>query len=283
VNQLKILKTVADVQSWHDSSELPVAAVFTMGALHSGHAYLMTYARERSPKGTRVIASIFVNPTQFEKGADLETYPRTLGEDLQLLIEAGVDAVFIPSVEVMYPDGLVVDETIDPGVIGKILEGKSRPGHFLGMLSVVHKLLSITKPNYTFFGEKDFQQLTLVKKMVHDLMMPVEVVGVPTVRDPDGLALSSRNQKLSESARVLAQNIPAALTMVSNLLIDGKQIEQAEKEGRDFLAKQDGIALDYLEVHAENLIDEPKVGTLRILIAAIIDGVRIIDNIAVEI
>jgi len=143
--------------------------------------------------------------------------------------------------------------------------------------------LSITKPNYTFFGEKDFQQLTLVKKMVHDLMMPVEVVGVPTVRDPDGLALSSRNQKLSESARVLAQNIPAALTMVSNLLIDGKQIEQAEKEGRDFLAKQDGIALDYLEVHAENLIDEPKVGTLRILIAAIIDGVRIIDNIAVEI
>jgi len=283
VNQLKILKTVADVQSWHDSSELPVAAVFTMGALHSGHAYLMTYAQERSPKGTRVIASIFVNPTQFEKGADLETYPRTLDEDLQLLIEARVDAVFIPSVEVMYPAGLVVDETIDPGVIGKILEGKSRPGHFLGMLSVVHKLLSITEPNFTYFGEKDFQQLTLVKKMVHDLMMPVEVVGVPTLRDPDGLALSSRNQKLSESARVLAQNIPAALTMVSNLLIDGKQIEQAEKEGRDFLAKQDGIALDYLEVHAENLIDELKVGTLRILIAAIIDGVRIIDNIAVEI
>ena len=283
MNQLKILKTVADVQSWHDSSELPVAAVFTMGALHSGHAYLMTYAQERSPKGTRVIASIFVNPTQFEKGADLETYPRTLDEDLQLLIEARVDAVFIPSVEVMYPAGLVVDETIDPGVIGKILEGKSRPGHFLGMLSVVHKLLSITEPNFTYFGEKDFQQLTLVKKMVHDLMMPVEVVGVPTLRDPDGLALSSRNQKLSESARVLAQNIPAALTMVSNLLIDGKQIEQAEKEGRDFLAKQDGIALDYLEVHAENLIDELKVGTLRILIAAIIDGVRIIDNIAVEI
>ena len=283
MNELKILKTVADVRSWHALSESPVAAVFTMGALHSGHAHLIEYAKEHTPAGTRVIASIFVNPTQFENGTDLETYPRTLDEDLELLAKAGADAVFVPGIDVMYPAGLVVDKTIEPGFVGEILEGASRQGHFLGMLSVVHKLLSITAPSYTFFGEKDYQQLTLVKKMVHDLNLPIEVFGVPTVRDQDGLALSSRNRKLSQSARVLAKNIPVALQVVSDALLAGKSAAQAELAGRSFLSEQREISLDYLEVHAENLIDETRSGKLRILIAAIIDGVRIIDNVPVEI
>jgi pantoate--beta-alanine ligase len=283
MTQLEILRTVDEVNTWRNSAKSPVAAVFTMGALHNGHAYLIEYAKEHTPTDTRVIASIFVNPTQFEKDADLETYPRTLDEDLELLAKAGADAVFVPSVGVMYPDGLIVEKTIDPGLIGEILEGKSRPGHFLGMLSVVNKLLAITKPNYTYFGEKDFQQLTLVKKMAHDLNLPVEVVGVPTVRDLDGLALSSRNQKLSKSARAQAQKIPVAIELAKLALTNGKSEAEAESEGRNFLSQEPGIDLDYLEIHAENLVDEPKSGKLRILIAAIIDGVRIIDNIPVEI
>lgn len=283
MKQPTILRTVEEVQSWHAENDSPVAAVFTMGALHSGHAYLMTYAREHCPPGTRVIASIFVNPTQFNSTADLETYPRTLDNDLEILGEAMVDAVFIPSVDEMYPNGLVIDETIDPGSIGEILEGASRPGHFAGMLSVVHKLLSITAPNFAFFGEKDFQQLTLVKKMATELKMPTEIIGVPTVRDSDGLAQSSRNRKLSTQARQQARHIPAALALVSHALIEGKTVTEAEALGRDYVSTQTNLQLDYLEVRPENLIDEPTSGKLRILIAVTIDGIRLIDNIALEI
>jgi pantoate--beta-alanine ligase len=278
-----ILRTVSEVKAWHEQSELPVAAVFTMGALHSGHAHLMTFARDYCPVGTRVIASIFVNPTQFNSASDLETYPRTLDQDLEILSDAQVDAVFIPSVEVMYPNGLVIDQTIDPGEVGEILEGKSRPGHFAGMLSVVNRLLAITSPSYSFFGEKDFQQLTLVKKLVRDLRLPIEIVGVPTVRDSDGLALSSRNRKLSDEARNQARHIPAVLALVSHALGEGSSSTEAEKLGREYLATQSNLILDYLEVRSENLITKPTSGNLRILIAASIDGIRLIDNIAVEI
>ena len=281
--QPTILRTIDDVTAWHSQSDGPVAAVYTMGALHSGHAHLMTYAREYCPTGTRVIASIFVNPTQFNSAADLETYPRTLDQDLEILGEAKVDAVFIPSVEVMYPDGLVINETIDPGFVGEILEGASRPGHFAGMLSVVFKLLSITKPNFSFFGEKDFQQLTLVKQMVKELNLPVEIVGVPTVRESDGLAQSSRNRRLSTEAREQARHIPAVLALVSHALTEGKKATEAEEIGRNYLDTETKLQLDYLEVRSENLVFEPVSGNARILIAVTIDGIRLIDNIAVEI
>lgn len=279
----KILRTVEAVQAWHEESDSPVAAVFTMGALHEGHAQLMTFAREYCPKGTRVIASIFVNPTQFNSAEDLDSYPRTIDQDLELLSNVKVDAVFVPAVEAMYPNGLEISETIEPGPIGEILEGASRPGHFAGMLSVVHKLLSITKPNYSFFGEKDFQQLTLVKKMAKEMNMPIEIVGVPTVREADGLALSSRNRKLSESAREQTRHIPATLSLVAHSLSEGKNAEEAAEVGRNYLETQSTLDLDYLEVRNENLIDEPVTGNLRILIAATIEGIRLIDNFKVEI
>ncbi len=279
----KILRTVEAVQAWHEECDSPVAAVLTMGALHKGHAQLITFAREYCPKGTRVIASIFVNPTQFNSAEDLDSYPRTIDQDLELLSNAKVDAVFVPAVEVMYPNGLEISETIEPGLVGEILEGASRPGHFAGMLTVVHKLLSITKPSYSFFGEKDFQQLTLVKKMAKEMNMPIEIVGVPTVRETDGLALSSRNRKLSKSAREQARHIPAALSLVAHSLSEGKNAEEAAEVGRKYLKTQSKLELDYLEVLNENLIDEPVRGNLRILIAVTIDDIRLIDNFKVEI
>ena len=184
-----VLNTVAEVDAWAEKESTPIAAVLTMGALHQGHAELVRFAKANTPNGTRVIATIFVNPTQFNNSSDLAEYPRTLDSDLDTLQSAGADAVFVPDVSQMYPNGLEVNPPMEPGPIGDVLEGKARPGHFRGMLTVVERLLSITHANYSFFGEKDFQQLTLVKAMVAATKMPIEIVGVPTVRDEFGIAL----------------------------------------------------------------------------------------------
>ena len=276
-----LLHTVKELNDWCTQSDAPIATVFTMGALHAGHAQLVTYAKSHTPSDTRIVATIFVNPTQFNSSTDLAQYPRTLEDDLEILGSVGVAAVFVPSTSEMYPNGLAIDSPIEPGPIGEILEGKSRPGHFLGMLTVVHRLLEITHANYSFFGEKDFQQLTLVKQMVKQLALPIEVIGVPTVRDESGLALSSRNRRLSPAAFQKALSIPIAMQIVAEAFSNGAQKTEAQALGKKYLSDNEIIDLDYLEICAENLLDKPSETNARVFIAVTIAGVRLIDNLKI--
>ena len=175
--------------------ERPVALVPTMGALHAGHASLLARARDEVGPAAPVVASVFVNPMQFAPGEDLDRYPRSFEADLEICAEQGVDIVFAPSVEEVYPGG-DPEVWVDPGPLGEVLEGKSRPGHFRGVLTVVAKLFGLVRPDVAVFGEKDYQQLILVRRMVEDLCMGVRVLGAETARGPDGLAMSSRNRYL---------------------------------------------------------------------------------------
>ncbi|MFI8963615.1 pantoate--beta-alanine ligase [Streptomyces sp. NPDC053493] len=193
------------------------AVVMTMGALHEGHATLIRAARERVGADGFVVVTVFVNPLQFGAGEDLDRYPRTLDADLELAFAAGASAVFAPSADEVYPGG-EPQVRITAGPMGERLEGASRPGHFDGMLTVVAKLLHLTAPDLAFFGQKDAQQLALIRRMVRDLNFPVEIVGVPTVREPDGLALSSRNRYLSAAERGTALALSRALFAASDRL-----------------------------------------------------------------
>ncbi|MGW1885804.1 pantoate--beta-alanine ligase [Streptomyces sp. NPDC001970] len=188
----------------------PVAVVMTMGALHEGHATLVRTAREHVGRKGTVVVTVFVNPLQFGAGEDLDRYPRTLDADVKTAQAAGADLVFAPSVDEVYPGG-EPQVRISAGPMGELLEGTFRPGHFDGMLTVVAKLLHLTRPDVALFGQKDAQQLALIRRMVRDLNFPVEIVGVPTVREPDGLALSSRNRYLAPDERRTALALSRAL------------------------------------------------------------------------
>ena len=254
-----------------------ITFVPTMGALHEGHLALVEAAR-RTP-GAVVVVSIFVNPLQFGEGEDLDAYPRTLDEDVARLAGAGVELVFAPSVSTMYPEG--PRTTVQPGPAGDILDGAARPGHFAGMLTVVAKLLNIVAPHQAFFGEKDYQQLVLIRQMVADLNMDVRIVGVPTVREADGLAMSSRNRYLSQDERELATTINAALVAGTFAAKGGRQavIDAASA----VLAERPQISIDYLELRAGDLGDPPDEGPGRLLVAARIGTTRLIDNVGVAI
>ena len=254
-----------------------ITLVPTMGALHAGHLALVEAAR-RTP-GSVVVASIFVNPLQFGPGEDLDAYPRTLDEDVARLAEAGVELVFAPSASAMYPDG--PRTTVQPGPTGEILDGASRPGHFAGMLTVVAKLFNIVAPHQAFFGEKDYQQLILIRQMVADLDMDVRVVGVPTVRESDGLAMSSRNRYLSPDERELATAINAALVAGTFAAKGGRQA--VVDAAAAVLAERPQISIDYLELRAGDLGDPPAEGPGRLLVAARIGAARLIDNVGVAI
>ena len=254
-----------------------ITLVPTMGALHEGHLALVEAAR-RTP-GSVVVASIFVNPLQFGPGEDLDAYPRTLDEDVARLAEAGVELVFAPSASAMYPDG--PRTTVQPGPTGEILDGASRPGHFAGMLTVVAKLFNIVAPHQAFFGEKDYQQLILIRQMVADLDMDVRVVGVPTVRESDGLAMSSRNRYLSPDERELATAINAALVAGTFAAKGGRQA--VVDAAAAVLAERPQISIDYLELRAGDLGDPPAEGPGRLLVAARIGAARLIDNVGVAI
>jgi pantoate--beta-alanine ligase len=199
---------VAAVGEWRGGG--PVAVVMTMGALHAGHAALIRRAREEAGATGTVVVTVFVNPLQFGPGEDLDRYPRTLDADLEVAVEAGADVVFAPAVEEVYPGG-EPRVRIAAGLMGDGFEGVTRPGHFDGMLTVVAKLLHLTRPDLACFGEKDAQQLALIRRMVTDLNFPVRIVGVPTVREPDGLALSSRNRYLTPAERGTALALSRAL------------------------------------------------------------------------
>ncbi len=254
-----------------------VMLVPTMGALHDGHLALVRAAK-RVP-GSVVAVSIFVNPLQFGAGEDLDAYPRTLDDDLTLLRGEGVEIVFAPTAAAMYPDGLRT--TVHPGPLAAELEGSARPTHFAGVLTVVCKLLQIVRPDRVFFGEKDYQQLVLVRQMVADLNLDVAVVGVPTIREADGLAMSSRNRYLDPAQREVAVAISAALTAAAHAADAGAQAALAA--ARAVFDAVPGLTVDYLELR------DPELGPLqadrpgRLLVAARLGATRLLDNIEIQI
>ncbi|WP_246455968.1 pantoate--beta-alanine ligase [Nocardioides mesophilus] len=234
-----------------------VALVPTMGALHAGHAALMAQARERTgPDDVRVV-SIFVNPLQFAPGEDLDRYPRTLEADLEVCRAEGVDVVFAPSVQEVYPGG-EPQVTVDPGPLGSVLEGRSRPTHFRGVLTVVAKLFGLVRPDRAVFGQKDYQQLVLIRRMAADLCLGVDVVGAPTVREADGLALSSRNRFLDAGQHQVALALSGALEAAVRAAPRGAVA--ALTAARAVLDDCPGIALDYVEVTGADLGPAPATG-----------------------
>ncbi|GAA2131501.1 pantoate--beta-alanine ligase [Nocardioides bigeumensis] len=263
-----------------------VGFVATMGALHAGHASLMARVRQLVDDGP-VVVSIFVNPTQFGAGEDLDRYPRTLDDDLAMCAREGVDVVFAPSVEEVYPRGVstgsaTVDAvTVEPGSLAERYEGASRPGHFRGVLTVVAKLFGLVRPDVTVFGQKDYQQLVLVRRMSADLCLRVEVLGGDTVREPDGLALSSRNRYLSPTERTQALALSRALRAAQTAAVDGPAAALAAVLG--VLDDADGVEVDYVAVTDRDLGDLPvhvPPGTEgRALVAARVGTTRLIDNV----
>jgi pantoate--beta-alanine ligase len=249
------------------------AVVMTMGALHEGHRTLMRAARERSDF---VLVTIFVNPLQFGPNEDFDKYPRTLEADLEACRAEGVSVVFAPGRDEVYPSG-APQITMNAGPLGDILEGASRPGHFAGMLTVVEKLLMLTQADVAFFGEKDFQQLTLIRAMVRDLELDVEIVGVPTVREPDGLALSSRNRFLSADERQAALALSRALREGSTHTDAPSALAAATK----ILKDEPTVRVDYLELLGPDLGPAPTEGPARLLVAAKVGPTRLIDNVPV--
>jgi pantoate--beta-alanine ligase len=255
-----------------------------MGALHAGHAALVREGRRRADQaaGDRgaLVVSLFVNPLQFAPGEDLDRYPRTMAADLALCADEGVDVLFAPSVEEVYPGGPEAAQvTLDPGPLGSELEGPSRPSHFRGVLTVVAKLLGLVRPDVAVFGQKDYQQLVLVRRMVADLCLPVEIVGAETVRDSDGLALSSRNRFLAPQQRRAALALSAALRAGAAAGPAGP--EAVRRAAADVLAAEPGVEPDYLELTSPDLGPAPERGKARLLVAAGVGTTRLIDNVAV--
>ncbi|QZY29417.1 pantoate--beta-alanine ligase [Nocardioides coralli] len=264
-----------------------IALVPTMGALHAGHAALLGRARTEVGADGRVVASVFVNPLQFGPGEDLDRYPRTLPEDLEVCAREGVDAVFAPAVDEVYPGGIpdtsaVAGVTVDPGPLADVLEGATRPGHFRGVLTVVAKLLGLVRPDVAVFGEKDYQQLVLVRQMVRDLCLAVRIVGAETVREADGLALSSRNRYLDPEQRQQAVTLSRALQAARAAGRSGPYAVLAA--ARAELQRTPAVAVDYLALTDPCLAElppAPPAGTpARVLVAARVGATRLIDNLA---
>ncbi|MCB1636425.1 MAG: pantoate--beta-alanine ligase [Xanthomonadales bacterium] len=277
VSQVAALR--AQSQRWRCAGER-IALVPTMGNLHEGHLSLV---REAKLHADRVIASIFVNPTQFGPGEDYERYPRTFEADRLALQAAGCDLLFAPTVAEMYPEGNAEGMVgLNPGPLGRQLCGAFRPGHFEGVLQVVARLFHQALPDVALFGEKDYQQLTLLRALARDLGFPVQVIGLPTVREADGLALSSRNQYLAADERQQAAQLHATLQQAAGELLAGAAVEGVEQAGYARLLKA-GFRPDYLAVRRSEDLGTPTAGDreLRVLAAARLGTTRLIDNLAV--
>lgn len=278
------MQTVRDLAGLRDAvaafraEGATIALVPTMGALHAGHMALIEAARR---PGTKVIASIFVNPKQFGPNEDLARYPRREAADARLLADHGCDLLWAPPVEVMYPEGFATNVSVTGVSDG--LDGAARPGHFDGVATVVTKLFNQTRADIAYFGEKDFQQLAVIRRFVADLDMAIEIVGVPTQRDDDGLALSSRNIYLDEEQRAKAVALPRALGVAARSIARGDDPEGALAEARGALVAA-GFEVDYVALaDAETLAESPAADRPRRLLAAARMGTtRLIDNVAVE-
>lgn len=280
---LPIVRTVADlrarVAAWKAAGDR-VGLVPTMGALHEGHLSLVRLARTRAH---RVVASVFVNPTQFAPNEDFDAYPRSEARDAELLESAGCDLLFAPDVGEMYPDGFAT--TITVSGVSEPLDGQARPGHFAGVATVVAKLLNQAQPHVAVFGEKDYQQLQVIRRLVRDLDLPVEIVGGPTARAEDGLALSSRNAYLSPEERLVAARLNQVLREAVAALNAGERVDAVETRAVDALTAAGYARVDYVEVR--DAADLSRIGPgpadrpARILAAAVLGRTRLIDNMAV--
>nr|CAA9322572.1 MAG: Pantoate--beta-alanine ligase [uncultured Nocardioidaceae bacterium] len=255
----------------------PVALVPTMGALHDGHRALM---REARIVADVVVTSVFVNPTQFAPGEDLERYPRELSADLELCASESVDIVFAPGVDQVYPEGTSGGITVDPGELGRILEGAARPTHFRGVLTVLTKLFALVGPSQVLLGEKDYQQLALVRAMVRDFCSSEQVIAVPTVREAGGLAMSSRNRYLTEEQRVQAGALHQALQAGQQCAPEGAGAVLSA--AGDVLRAAEAVSVDYVALTDPDLGPAPTCGPARLLLAVTVGGVRLIDNISVD-
>jgi pantoate--beta-alanine ligase len=277
---LPIVRTVADlrgvVRGWRGAGER-VALVPTMGFLHEGHLSLVTLGKSRAE---RVVASLFVNPTQFAPGEDFEAYPRDEERDAALLASAGCDLLYAPDVDEMYPQGF--STTVSVTDVSAPMDGIARPVHFAGVATIVTKLLTQAQPDVAIFGEKDYQQLVVIKRLACDLDLPVEILGGPTVREPDGLALSSRNVYLTQGERGVAPRLHEALRGAAEALHAGASVHEVEAAGHAALAEAGFGHIDYFEVrHAETLEKlgpgRPH-GPARVFAAARLGKARLIDN-----
>ncbi len=281
---MQIVRTVAELRENLDAvrhEHRSIGFVPTMGALHRGHAALIEASVAQCDE---TVVSIFVNPLQFNNSVDLETYPTTVDADLELCARLGASLVFVPDRSAIYPDGF--DTTVVPGDLAHRFEGDSRPGHFSGMCTVVLKLLVMVQPTHAFFGRKDFQQLAIVKRMADDFNLATDIVGCETVRDDDGLALSSRNVRLSPEARRVALALPRALGATKAALHSGDSFVAARQAGLDVLGSEPQLEISYFEIVDETTLDvtgqASSESTLVVLGAIIVDGVRLIDNIDIN-
>jgi len=277
---LPIVRTIADLRvqvgAWK-AAGLHVGLVPTMGALHEGHLSLVRLAATRAE---RVVASLFVNPTQFAPHEDFAAYPRDEARDAALLAEAGCSLLFAPTVAEMYPPG--ASTTVSVAGVSEPLDGAARPGHFAGVATVVTKLLLQAGPHVAAFGEKDYQQLQVIKRFVRDLDIPVEIIGGPTARLEDGLARSSRNAYLSESEREIAGRMNGVLADAVRRLKAGEAQAHVEATGLAALERAGFTRIDYFEVRGADDLARPGGGPLRVFAAAFVGKTRLIDNMAVE-
>ena len=273
---MKVIETVAEFRGTCQCASRPLGLIPTMGFLHNGHMALVHRARAEN---STVAVSIFVNPTQFEPEGDFSTYPRDLEADLSKLEDAGVDVVFIPSLEQMYPVGF--ETFVDVGRIADRLEGKFRPGHFRGVATVVCKLLSIARPDRAYFGQKDAQQCLVVKRLSADLDLGAEIVVVPTVREADGLALSSRNAYLTPDERKAARVLSRSLCLARELWEGGtRNAEDVRRQISALIEKETLAQMDYVSVaDAETLEELASIdGPALVSLAVRIGKARLIDN-----
>jgi pantoate--beta-alanine ligase len=277
---LRAIHSIADLRPWLAQARRPLGFVPTMGALHAGHGRLIEEARAASAS---VAVSIFVNPIQFNQGEDYARYPRPLEADLAFCAARGVDVVFAPPVEEMYPQPQVT--FVEVGRVADHMEGLFRPGHFRGVATVVLKLFQIVQPDRAYFGEKDAQQLAVIRRMVEDLNVPVEIAGVPTVREPDGLALSSRNRHLSAEERAIAPRLYQALRAAERRIAAGETgVEAVKRAAREVLAGEPRMRVEYLEIadDAEMQPVECVAGPVRVAAAVWVGRTRLIDNVRCE-
>lgn len=268
------------VSAWRRAG-LRIAFVPTMGNLHDGHLALLRSAAQHAE---RVVVSIFVNPLQFGPGEDFETYPRTLAEDLARLAAEPCDLVFAPSDQAMYPAGREATTRVEVPVLGDMLCGIARPGHFEGMATVVAKLFNLVQPDCAVFGQKDFQQLLIVRRMTRDLCFPVEIVGVPTQREPDGLAMSSRNRYLDAGQRAAAPALYAALRTAATALQAGsRDLVALQHTGMENI-RSAGLDPEYFEILRQEDLAQPAAADRRLVLlaAARLGRTRLIDNLPVE-
>ncbi len=266
------------IKVWRQQNQT-IAFVPTMGNLHQGHLSLVAKAQELADK---VVVSVFVNPLQFNDATDLAAYPRTLEQDIQQLVSVDCDLLFTPTSEMMYPNGMEAQTTVSvPGMDDKLC-GQDRPGHFDGVVTIVNKLFNMVQADIAIFGEKDYQQLLLIKIMVQDLNLPIEIVGSPTYRESSGLAMSSRNQYLTDPQREQAAELYQILLTVKAQLEQGDQSFDAIQQQAIEHLNNSGFATDYVDIRRADNLEQAKAGekSLRILLAAKLGQARLIDNIA---